>query len=183
MVMPTNPAAPKAASVSKKPKRKKAITDYADRGKWAEAEAMEWLEGMASKHKRFAFHRYPDARAARGALSPQPADFLVAYRWGTAYTQGAGRIAWHLEVKETAEKYRLPSDKVSQYGKLKMFYWAGIRCSVLVYRSHHKDWTVFMDYDILEHEDMPASFVFNNRSYPDKDTALMAILKELVEKP
>lgn len=181
MVMPTKPTTPTAASVSKRPKRKKSISEYADRGKWAENEAQEWLEEMSGKHKRFAFHRYPDARAARGALSPQPADYLVAYQWGGAYTNGGGKLTWHLEVKETAEKYRLPADKVSQYGKLKMFYWAGVRCSVLVYRSHHNDWTVFMDYDILEHKDMPPSFVFNDRSYPDKTTALMAILKELVE--
>jgi hypothetical protein len=116
------------------------MTDYADRGKWAEKQAQDWLVAMSNAYRGFAFHRLPDARAARGALAPQPADFIVAAEWWKPI---------YLEVKETKEPKRLPREKISQYGKLKMFYWAGMPPRVLVYRSLSKLWTFLTEDELF----------------------------------
>jgi hypothetical protein len=68
-------------------------------GKVAEKAVQGWLEKTSASRRDFAFHRYPDARAARGALAAQPSDFLVAYKKLGVF---------HLEVKETEQQYRLP---------------------------------------------------------------------------
>ena len=45
---------------------------HADRGKWAEGKIMKWLEGRSTFDMYFAYHRFSDARAARGALAGPP---------------------------------------------------------------------------------------------------------------
>lgn len=137
-----------------------ATSRHADSGKAAEKQAEAWLMQRSAGLHEFAYHRYPDARAARGALAAQPADYLVA----------AGRAGvFHLEVKETGEERRLPKAKVSQYGKLLMFWWAGIQPLVLVYRSRFNDWTYFTARELFPPSsdrqtiDTPTSFPFAGR--------------------
>lgn len=130
-----------------------------DPGKWAEAEVQKWLEDKSARDARFAFHRYPDARAARGALAAQPADYLVAQ-------SPPHRLPYvfNVEVKETANPVRLPRAKVGQYGKLRMFHLAGMRTLLLVYRSAHDDWVAFEGHELFPAE-TPISFPFPNISY------------------
>lgn len=125
-----------------------------DKGKWAEKVAATWLEAQSQKEAGFAYHRYPDAKAARGALSAQPADFLVSFKRGDL------REVYHLEVKETEQTIRLPKSKLSQYGKLKMFNDAGIRAVVLVHRSTVGDWLYFDERHLFQQDECPPSFPF-----------------------
>ncbi len=139
-------------------------------GKWAEAQVEEWLERQSRAQAGFAYHRYPDSRSARNVIAAQPADFLVAEKIGSY------RRAWHLEVKDTAEEKRLPRAKIGQYGKLKMFQWAGIEPYVLVFRSVFKDWVILTPEYLMSYEDAPTSFPFAGLpTYPSEPHALKEI--------
>lgn len=138
-----------------------------DLGKWAEKQVGAWLEARSQSLSNFAYHRYPDARAARGALAAQPADFLVGCK------VFRGDVALHLEVKETAQARRLPRSKISQYGSLLKFHWAGFRTLVVVYRSAFDDWTYFTGAELFEHDECPTSFAFiEGRSFPNHTSLL-----------
>jgi hypothetical protein len=131
-----------------------------DRGKWAEKEVQFCLNDWSAADSRFAFHRFPDARAARGALPAQPSDYLVVMRLGRKRTI-------LLEVKETEEVRRLPKKKIGQFGKLQMFFWAGAEIRVVVYRSKLQDWTYFDEDDLFCYPECPPSFPFvEGRSFP-----------------
>jgi hypothetical protein len=123
-----------------------------DPGKWAEKQAKDWLEAESNRVLTFAWHRYPDAKAARGALAAQPADFLVA-----------NNATYHLEVKETKEVNRLPKAKVRQYGMLLKFSLAGIKPYVVVYRSERKDWLYFSAAELFCFDACPPSFDMTHR--------------------
>lgn len=125
------------------------MSGLGDRGKWAEKQVQLWLDKTAAARWDFAYHRFPDARAARGAMAAQPSDFLVAHRNG-----------YLLEVKETQNSRRLPKDKLSQYGKLKMFNVAGFHVLVVVYLSSVRTWTYLSDEDLFCLDDCPPSFPF-----------------------
>ena len=128
-----------------------------DAGKWAEKEVQAWLEAKSAADAGFAWHRFPDARAARGALAAQPCDFLVS-----GATLGGGNRVVFLEVKETAQKSRLPKAKISQYGTLKKFYWTNAEVVVLVYMSEHQKWVMLQATqeidDLFHYDECPASF-------------------------
>lgn len=150
----------------------KAKDPRGDLGKWAESEAGKWLQAQSDAQFDFAFHRLPDTRAARGMISAQPADFIVAN--GSAY---GGR---YLEVKETANPTRLPRDKVPQLPLLQKFWWAGTRFDVVVYRSTYDDWVIFKPNELCPPGvDAPKSFPFGDRpSYPTAAAALQKVFFE-----
>lgn len=146
------------------------MTQYADRGQWAEKQVEEWLKNRSKADIGFAWHRFPDAKAARGALQAQPSDYLVGYDKSTF------KGAYFLEVKETKNTTRLPRDKVGQYGKLKMFWYTqAFRIIVLVYRSEHNDWKILDEENLFGDEDVPTSFPFEPKSYANVDEALSTI--------
>ena len=143
-----------------------------DPGKATEAAVQVWLGTEAAADSAFAYHRYPDARAARGVLAAQPADFLVARK-----VCGV-RLVWHLEVKETALDRRLPKAKLGQYGKLKMFWLAGIEPVVVIYRSSVKDWVYLSAAELFEHDECPASFPLSDlQSFPTLNDIMTEIFK------
>jgi len=78
----------------------------------------------------FSWHRLPDARAARGFLAAQPADYLW---WRKPY-------GGYLEVKATQHGYRLPKDKVRQINLLHKHALAGAQCFVLVHHYLSGQW-------------------------------------------
>jgi len=78
----------------------------------------------------FAWHRMPDAKAARGALAAQPADYLVA---------SAGQAFW-LEVKALRHEFRLPRDRLTQLPVLKKFKLAGMPSILLVHHYTTQKW-------------------------------------------
>lgn len=120
-----------------------------DPGKWAEKQAQGWLESASQQSQHFAWHRYPDSKAARGVIGAQPADFLVSFGSGNTF---------HLEVKETKQINRLPKAKISQFGMLLKFHWAGITPYVLIYRSEMRDWVYLGPDQLFMYETCPPSF-------------------------
>jgi hypothetical protein len=125
-----------------------------DQGKGVETQVREWLEDMSDAKSDFAFHRYPDARAARGALAAQPSDFLVA-------NKNRKRV-FHVEVKETAKMGRLHRSKISQLGALQKFMWAGIIPIVFVFITDENLWCVLEEDDLYPEGDAPVSFALKN---------------------
>lgn len=78
----------------------------------------------------FAWHRFPDAKAARGALAAQPADFLVV----------EGGRTYFVELKALKHPYRLPRDRVSQLAVLRKFEHAGAVAIILVFHYLEGVW-------------------------------------------
>ena len=143
------------------------MSKHADKGKWAEGKVQEWLDARSAAFADFAFHRFPDARAARGALAAQPADYLVSKM------AAGGPKGFLLEVKECANETRLPKAKIGQYGKLKMFELAGMWIRVLVYRSAVADWVFLTEHNLFYHDECPASFQMGTlESFPTASKAL-----------
>lgn len=125
-----------------------------DSGKWAEKEAATWLEQCSKEDAGFAWHRFPDSKAARGLIAAQPSDFLVS----VAVRDGSN-VTVYLEVKETANPARLPKAKIGQYGMLQKFHWTNAKVLVLVYMSAHQKWSYLTGDDLFCFEDCPSSFL------------------------
>lgn len=143
-----------------------------DRGKWAEKQARDWLEARSANSFKFSFHRYPDSKAARGALAAQPSDYVTS-----DMTSGTPKIR-HIEVKETAVENRLPKTKVRQYGMLLKFHWAGIAAFVVVYRSAHNNWIVLGAHELFAYEVCPPSFDMRElTTYPTCAAAMRSIFE------
>lgn len=141
----------------------KPSSSLGQRGKWAEGQVQGWLEKRSDSDIEFAWNRYPDARSARGALSAQPSDFLVAR---------LGHGTYHLEAKETAQVNRLPKAKISQYGRLKLFHLAGITPIVIVYITMTQEWTWLGTKDLYSHDVCPPSFKLSNARSSDMNGVL-----------
>lgn len=88
----------------------------------------------------FAWHRMPDAKAARGLIGAQPADYLIA----------STSDAYFLEVKALKHEYRLPRDRVSQLPTLKKFEMAGMRSFVLVHHYLTGVWRIARAIDLYD---------------------------------
>lgn len=100
-------------------------------GKETEKLVTEVLQ-MANVNSLFAWHRLPDAKAARGALAAQPADFM--YRFGD--------ISGFLEVKALKHEFRLPKDRMSQLPVLHKWALAGSTNYVLVHHYMEGLWRI-----------------------------------------
>lgn len=107
------------------------------RGKSAE-KAVEDLFKRWNEQLGFAWHRFPDARAAMGRLSAQPADYLYFSRGGGGF----------LEVKETKHLHRLAKDKVAQLPVLKKFLHAGADAWILVHHTEIDRWRIVCAHDL-----------------------------------
>lgn len=141
-------------------------------GKGVEKLVEAWLRKQSDESVFFAYHRYPDTRAARGMIAAQPSDFLV----GIGYPE---RKVWHLEVKETAEKHRLPLAKIGQYGKLGIWRTAGVEPVVLAYRSLHQDWLVYDEASLFPAAGVGTSLPFvDMATFADHEEALRFIFKK-----
>lgn len=115
------------------------------RGKEAEKVVQEYLDLRASRSS-FAYHRFPDARAARGALAAQPSDFLVCL------DRSGWKSTFFLEVKETESVRSLPVSKLRQYGKLRMFHLAGASVLVAVHHKPRGCWVALREPDLFKAE-------------------------------
>lgn len=131
-----------------------------DPGKWAESEVEKWLDARANRELRFAYHRMPDARSARGALASQPCDFLAARR-----VPEFNPRFWFIEVKETKNEKRLPKSKFAQFGRLKVFNLSGVEILCLIWASELQRWTWLDHNDLFKYEEVPASFPFSNPTF------------------
>lgn len=98
-------------------------------------ETEKMVEGLFTEwnsQSQFSWHRLPDAKAARGFIAAQPAD----YAWWRLPHGG------YLEVKATNHAYRLAKDKVRQLNLLHKHALAGARCYVLVHHYLLGKWRV-----------------------------------------
>jgi hypothetical protein len=137
---------------------------HGDRGKWAEKQIQDLLIAFNRKWIDVTYHRLPDARAARGALAAQPADFIVA-------AHGHG---YFLEVKETQELHRLPRDKVKQIPDLRKFALAGMGFAVLVFHSAMEKWRC-VPQDVFMSDAFPTVYDLSHLElYDTPEAALLA---------
>lgn len=83
-----------------------------------------------NKRACFAWHRFPDARSARGFLAAQPSDYLIV----------DGGRTYFLELKALKHPGRLPSARVSQLPVLKKFEGAGAVAVILVHHYLEGTW-------------------------------------------
>ena len=100
-------------------------------GKETEA-IIEALFKEMNNRQDFAWHRMPDAKAARGRIKAQPADYI--YRHGTH--------SGFLEVKALKHPYRLPAERVTQLPTLLKWELAGSSDAVLVHHYMQGLWRV-----------------------------------------
>lgn len=107
------------------------------RGKSAE-KAVEDIFKRWNEQLGFAWHRFPDARAAMGRLSAQPADYLYFSRGGGGF----------LEVKESKHDYRIAKDKIGQLAVLKKFLHAGADAWILVHHTTIDRWRIVSAYEL-----------------------------------
>ncbi len=91
-----------------------------------EAVFKEW-----NKEQHFAWHRLPDAKAARGRLAAQPADYI----WRNIAVSG------FLEVKALNHPHRLPASRLTQLPTLKKWTLANSKDIVLVHHYMQGLWT------------------------------------------
>lgn len=105
-------------------------------GKETEKMIIESLDQLNTRLD-FAYHRLPDAKAARGALAAQPADFIVS--------AGKGMF---LEVKAIKHAFRVPKDKVRQLPVLKKFELAGMPAAIIVHHYIEGIWRVVRPKDL-----------------------------------
>lgn len=151
------------------------MTNKANMGKWAEKQAALVLEQCSQDSSEFAWHRFPDARAARGLLAAQPADFLVSFMGH--YTH---RTVF-LEVKECADLRRLPKAKIGQWGMLYKFWLTGAHVLVLVFMSGTNKWVRLTGDELFCYDECPPSFLLTGlKPYDSAAEALSAYFEELM---
>lgn len=93
---------------------------------------VEKLFAEWNRQQTFAWHRMPDAKAARGRLQAQPSDYI--YR--------NGFFAGHIELKALKHPFRLPRARVSQLPTLLKWSLAGSGDVVLVFHYMENVWRV-----------------------------------------
>lgn len=106
-------------------------------GRETEKLVISVLEKLNTR-QNFAWHRLPDAKAARGLLSAQPADMIVA----------DGKKGLFLEVKAIKHAFRVPKDKVRQLPILKKFELAGMPAAIIVHHYIEGVWRVVRPKDL-----------------------------------
>ena len=113
------------------------MATLANRGKWAETQAHDYLKSLSARRAEFDFERMPDARAAMGRFKSMVGDFEF-------FLPGTHGV---IEVKETKHTFRIAKDKLEQLPRLHKRAMCGGTCIVLVYHSTPKLWrAVHADY-------------------------------------
>lgn len=106
-------------------------------GRETEKLVISVLEKLNTR-QNFAWHRLPDAKAARSLLSAQPADMVVA----------DGKKGLFLEVKACKHPFRLAKDKVRQLPLLRKFAMAGMPGVIVVHHYIEGVWRCFLAKDL-----------------------------------
>lgn len=115
------------------------------------------------KKQGFASHRLPDAKAARGSLKAQPADFLIANQSQVSF----------IEVKALKHERLLPKDRISQLPTLKKFEETAMRSYVLVFQYLEGLWRI----ESVEHIEfgVPSWNVTNWPTFSTPEDALRSV--------
>lgn len=88
--------------------------------------------------QQFAWHRLPDAKAARGRVKAQPADYIWRH----------GKQAGYLEVKALKHPYRLPADRLTQLPTLNKWSLAGSNDLILAHHYMEGVWRIVRPGDL-----------------------------------
>lgn len=119
-----------------------------------------------SLNQSFAYHRMPDAKAARGALKAQPGDYLYTCRSRSGF----------IEVKALKDPRRLPAARLTQLATLKKFELAGMKSYVVVFQYMEGVWRVASIASLQAGQ--PSWLVTEWATYPDLPKLLNAIFGE-----
>lgn len=122
---------------------------------------VENLFAKWNEKQSFAWHRMPDAKAARGRVKAQPGDYI--YR--------SGDNAGFLEVKALKHEYRLPRERISQLPTLLKWGMAGSKDVILV---HH--YTIGLWRFVYPHQIDPAATSWDLRNVVTFNSAEEALL-------
>lgn len=107
-------------------------------GKETERLVEQLLDEENTRRADFAWHRFPDSRAAGRVIAAQPSDYLVAN----------GKKGLLLEAKALSHPYRLPKDKVRQLATMHKFDAAGVRGVIVVHHYLEGVWRCFRATDL-----------------------------------
>ena len=91
---------------------------------------VEALFKQMNQRQSFAWHRLPDAKASRGRVNAQPAD----------YTYRSGKYAGFIEVKALKHLFRLPAARLTQLPTLQKWALAGSDDVILVHHYMSGQW-------------------------------------------
>lgn len=123
---------------------------------------VESLFKVWNQRLKFAWHRMPDAKAGRGRIPAQPADYL--------YRNGA--FSGFIEVKALKHAYRLPSDRVTQLPTLHKWGIAGNMNFVLVHHYMEGTWRVMLSSQL--EFGVPSWDLRHYPTYPTAEAALLS---------
>ena len=107
-------------------------------GKETERLVENLLNEENTRRADFAWHRFPDSKAAGRVIAAQPSDYLVAN----------GKRTFLLEAKALSHAYRLPKDKVRQLATMHKFDAAGVRGVIVVHHYLEGVWRCFLAKDL-----------------------------------
>lgn len=107
-------------------------------GKETERLVEQLLDEENTRRADFAWHRFPDSRAAGRVIAAQPSDYLVAN----------GKRTFLLEAKAMSHPYRLPKDKVRQLATMHKFDAASTKGVIVVNHYLEGVWRCFRATDL-----------------------------------
>lgn len=133
-------------------------------GKETERLVEQLLDEENTRRADFAWHRFPDSRAAGRVIAAQPSDYLVAN----------GKKGLLLEAKALSHPYRLPKDKVRQLATMHKFDAAGVRGVIVVHHYLEGVWRCFRATDL--ELGLPSWDLRPFPTFPSAELALSAYL-------
>lgn len=107
-------------------------------GKETERLVEQLLDEENTRRADFAWHRFPDSRAAGRVIAAQPSDYLVAN----------GKRTFLLEAKALSHAYLLPKDKVRQLATMHKFDAASTKGVIVVNHYLEGAWRCFRATDL-----------------------------------
>ena len=107
-------------------------------GKETERLVEQLLDEENTRRADFAWHRFPDSRAAGRVIEAQPSDYLVAN----------GKRTFLLEAKALSHAYQLPKDKVRQLATMHKFDAASAKGVIVVNHYLEGVWRCFRATDL-----------------------------------
>ena len=133
-------------------------------GKETERLIENLLNEENTRRADFAWHRFPDSKAAGRVIAAQPSDYLVAN----------GKRTFLLEVKALSHAYRLPKDKVSQLATMHKFDAANTKGVIVVNHYLESVWRCFRATDL--ELGLPSWDLRPFPTFPSAELALSAYL-------
>ena len=133
-------------------------------GKETERLVENLLNEENTRRADFAWHRFPDSKAAGRVIAAQPSDYLVAN----------GKRTFLLEVKALSHAYRLPTHKVRPPATLPQFDAPSTKDNIVVNHYLESVWRCFRATDL--ELGLPSWDLRPFPTFPSAELALSAYL-------